>query len=245
MLDKIKTLVFGSKLESLLFVRKHLNNFKEDVEVVGKAKSNEELINLLLSKKPYLLILDINSNENPLEVLKDFDSLTYEIIIISSSEKFAIEAINNFNISAYVLKPIKEISFIKAIKSTIEKIKNKERFDLNNLQVISNEIIAIPTINHIELISTNNILYLEADRKYTVFYLEDNTKIVASKNIGEYEKILFKQNFFRVHNKHIVNLTKVSKIDKTSGSYCVIKNKKSISISRRRQDLLKRYLSLK
>ena len=104
---------------------------------------------------------------------------------------------------------------------------------------------AIPTSTSIEFIETNDIMYLEADGKYTVFYLENNSSKMVSKNIGEYEKHLPKDLFFRIHHKYIVNLNKIKVINKSDGNYCQLKDGKSLSIAKRRQDELRKFLNLK
>ena len=94
-------------------------------------------------------------------------------------------------------------------------------------------------------LNTSEILYLEADGKYTVFYMSDNTKKVVSKNIGEYEKTLPDSIFFRIHHKYIVNLKKVLKINRSDGNYCQLLNGKTLSIAKRRQEELRKFLNLK
>jgi two-component system LytT family response regulator len=110
---------------------------------------------------------------------------------------------------------------------------------------INDKFIAIPIDKTIELIEVNKIRYLEADGKYTTFYLLDNNIKVASKNIGFYEDKLPTDFFFRIHYKFIVNFNEVSSIRTSDGNYCTLNDNKSLSISKSKLELLWKFLNLK
>ena len=111
--------------------------------------------------------------------------------------------------------------------------------------IINDKFIALPLHGSIELIEVENIMYLEADGKYTSFYLMDNIIKVVSKNIGFYEDKLPIDLFYRIHHKFIVNFNMVSSIRTTDGNYCILDNSKSLSISKRKLEPLRRFLNLK
>lgn len=111
--------------------------------------------------------------------------------------------------------------------------------------VISENFIALPNLNSIEFVETKNILYLEADGNYTIFHLVHSITKVVSKNIGEYEKILPTNFFFRIHHKYITNFKKVTLISKSDGYYCELTNGKTLPVAKRRQEELRKFLKLK
>jgi two-component system LytT family response regulator len=110
---------------------------------------------------------------------------------------------------------------------------------------INDKFIALPVHGTIELIEVASIIYLEADGKYTTFYLLDNIIKVVSKNIGFYEDKLPTDFFFRIHHKFIVNFNKVSSIKTSDGNYCTLNDNKSLSISKRKLEPLRKFLNLK
>ena len=114
----------------------------------------------------------------------------------------------------------------------------------NSIAGLSEQLIAISTAKTIEFVMVRDILYLEAEGKYTLFHLTNGDSKVVSKNIGEYEKILPQQVFYRIHHKFIVNLQKVQNINKTEGSYCQLVNGISLTIPKRRHDLLRKFLNI-
>ena len=111
--------------------------------------------------------------------------------------------------------------------------------------LINDKFIALPQNDAIELVKIENIIYLEADGKYTTFYLLDEVIKIVSKNIGFYEDKLPTDFFFRIHHKFIVNFKLVSYITTSEGNYCILKNNKSLNISKRKLEPLKRFLNLK
>jgi len=96
----------------------------------------------------------------------------------------------------------------------------------------------LPTEEGYQLINMHDILYLEADGQYTVFYFEGGKKILSSKNIGFFENELERQPFLRVHNSFVVNLNKVWKYIKAEDGYIVLIDKSVIKVSRSKKDYL-------
>jgi two-component system LytT family response regulator len=248
MQEKFSALIVEDDNINIKLLTVLLEKFCPNIDVVGVAKNTEEFIDLLLSLKPDILLLDIDLGEdkNTLDVLNEVDNLNCEIIITSSHVDFAIKAINEYHVSGYIVKPINSITLTKSVNTAVNSILQKKAWlskESNN--GVSDKILAIPTSTSIEFIETNDIMYLEADGKYTVFYLENNSSKMVSKNIGEYEKHLPKDLFFRIHHKYIVNLNKIKVINKSDGNYCQLKDGKSLSIAKRRQDELRKFLNLK
>ena len=81
-----------------------------------------------------------------------------------------------------------------------------------------------------------DIVYLESQANYTIFYLKSGIAITNSRTMGIFENILEHESFFRVHRSFIVNLNyinQVSIIKNTSGTI-VLKNGKQVILSRRK-----------
>ncbi|WP_409034106.1 LytR/AlgR family response regulator transcription factor [Runella sp.] len=74
-----------------------------------------------------------------------------------------------------------------------------------------------------------DIIRLESDRNYTVFFLADGRQMLASKTLGSFEKIL-PSNFLRVHRSHLINLDCIRQLDKVCHS-CILKDGQAIKVS--------------
>jgi len=64
-----------------------------------------------------------------------------------------------------------------------------------------------------EFINMNQVVRLMADGSCTWVYLQCGRKVLTTKNLGYYDSILpkpiekFENTFFRIHYKHIINLS--------------------------------------
>lgn len=241
----IRTLIVEDDIITVKILTILLERYFKNIEIAGVAKNSEDFINLLVSKEPDLLLLDINLGEKKttLEILKEIKDIRSEIIIITSNESYAIEAINNYQISGYIIKPVKTIALKNAISNAIKNIAIKSELK-NKEYKLSEKLLAVTSSDIIELFALQDILYLEAQGKCTIFHFKDETTKLVSKNIGEYEKILKNNFFFRIHHKYIVNLNKVTTINTSDGSYCQLVNDKVLTIATRRQEALRKYYLL-
>ena len=101
-------------------------------------------------------------------------------------------------------------------------------------------------MDRVDFIHPNDIVYLKSAGRYTEFYLKDKKrKIISSKPIGEYESILEKDHFYRIHNSYLINLNALLNINKRAGNYCELTNGESLPISRRRYEGLVKMMRLK
>jgi len=106
------------------------------------------------------------------------------------------------------------------------------------------DFICVSSADKIDIIKVKNIVFCKSDGRYTTFFTSDGKKIVASKNLGEYEKELNSKNFFRIHKSYIVNVNFVVKINKKDGILCELLNGISLPVSSRKQTLLYEFLGL-
>jgi two-component system LytT family response regulator len=85
-------------------------------------------------------------------------------------------------------------------------------------------------------IKSCDIIKLESESNYTIIFLENNKKIIASKTLSVFEEILEPLNFMRIHRSFVVNLTKVKNIESDNGNYSVkLTDGTLVEISRRKK----------
>jgi two-component system LytT family response regulator len=93
----------------------------------------------------------------------------------------------------------------------------------------------------LQMISVDNIISCESNSNYTIIYLKNNEKLIASRTMKEVEEILEDHPFLRVHNSYLVNLNEVNKYVKGEGGYLLMSDGSKIDVSRsRKETLLKR-----
>ena len=105
------------------------------------------------------------------------------------------------------------------------------------------EKLSISTLEGFSLIKLNEIFYLEADGNYTILHLVNNSKVVTTKNLGFFEKILSHEPFLRIHNSKIVNLTKIIRYLRADNGYVILETGKPLSVARSKKDELLAFFS--
>lgn len=86
-----------------------------------------------------------------------------------------------------------------------------------------------------KILSLNEIAYLEADGNYTNVITTSSKKYVSIRKIREFENTLPEENFLRVHNSYIVNLTYVNKFFVESECQIEMENGDHVPVSRRKK----------
>ncbi|MBE9577511.1 LytR/AlgR family response regulator transcription factor [Flavobacterium proteolyticum] len=227
-----------------------LNKFCPNIQIIGSSNSFEEAIGKINLLKPEILYLDIQlHNKTAFELLDVIDISEVEIVLVTAYENYAVKAFK-YNVLDYVMKPISIEDIVLASNKAISRIEEKEIFDnskvlemqINNLEYSS--FITISSIDKIDIIKKNEILFCKSDGRYTTFYLKNEEEYVACKNIGEYENILTDNCFFRIHQSYIINLDFVVSVNKKSGYYCEMINGARLPIAKRRQEALNKILKV-
>jgi two-component system LytT family response regulator len=214
-----------------------------DVKIVGMADSVESGVELVRKAKPRLLFLDIEMPDGSgFDVLKQVQDLSFDVIFITASDRYAINAIK-YSALDYLLKPVD----IEELKAAVKKISEKDngisgmenlKFLLQNFRKNDEQYtrITLPTGNAYEIVNVKDIIRCEADGNYTNFFLVDKRKMIVTMGLKHYEDMLPPDDFFRIHNHHLVNVNHVSRVLKEDGGYAIMSDGSKIEISRRKKD---------
>lgn len=98
--------------------------------------------------------------------------------------------------------------------------------------------IAIPTMEGLQMVLVENIINCESDRNYSVLFLKNKQKIIASRSLKEIEEMLHDYCFARVHHSHLVNLNEVEKYVRGEGGHLLMSNGTTVDVSRSRKEIL-------
>jgi len=252
-MEKINSIVVDDEISNTTLLVQYLKKYCPLIDVVGVANTKADAIALINELKPKLIFLDIILDEgNGFEVLDEISHNKYKVIFITSHIEYAIKAFK-FSAIDYILKPLKVKDLVVGVNSAIKDIEKYFYTSNEQIETLNNSIndktklnfIAVPSVDKIEFVKLEDLVYLQSDGRYTIFFLKDGSKMVASRNLGEYESIIDKTKFFRIHNSYIVNLRYVVSINKRDGSYCEMITRVSLPIAKRRQDSLNRFLKIK
>lgn len=244
----MKILIIDDEEEQRNLTKLFLSNYCPMVEVIGEANSVQTGIAAIKASSPNLILLDIDLGDGTgFDLIQKISPLTFQIIFITAHNDFAIKA---FKYSAldYLLKPLDPEELQLAIQKAVQQYsQDKQKLQLSVLfNHIQNEDslkkMVLKDSDNIYIVEIANIIRLEADKNYTIFYLADKQKLVISKTMKEFEHLLEKKGFFRCHQSHLVNLNFLSKIDKRDGGMLIMKDNSVVPLATRRKEELMQLL---
>lgn len=214
-----------------------------EIKVEALAKNADEGIRDILQHKPDVVFLDVNMpGKSGFDLLQELQPVPFETIFITAYDKYALRAFR-YHAFDYLLKPIDT----DELSNCIDRLKEKQLQNnfTDRLAALMAQIqqpqkipdrITINSLDGITVIPIADIIYLEAAGTYTLFYLNNNNKVVSSLNLKEYEDLLTDHHFFRIHNSFLINLAEVKKYIKTDGGSVLMSNGNAVSVSKRRKD---------
>lgn len=91
--------------------------------------------------------------------------------------------------------------------------------------------IALHTLHGMVMEDIKSIIHCQSDNIYTTFFFENKRKIMVSKPIAEFEKILSDNSFLRVHKSHLINLNAVKEYIKGKGGQVKMTDGSMVDIS--------------
>jgi len=245
----LKTLIIDDQEDAIEDLQYLIKKNKLPAEVIATANSGAEGLAAILKHKPQLVFLDVvMPGMSGFEMLALVPQINFHLIVTTSMDQYAVQAIRASALD-FLLKPIKLTELKEAIERSVSMsgVPSKSQINLleNNLKEKNQPIkkIALPISEGVELFQLEDILYFESDGNYTTVHLTDKRTILVSKQIGKFEEIVEKADFFRVHNSYLVNLNHIKKYLRNDGGYIVLSNGKSITVARNRKDGLLELLS--
>ncbi len=233
-----------------------LNRIAPEIEIVATCSSGAEGIMAIKKFRPQLVFLDISMPKmNGFEMLSQIQDLSFKVIFTTAYDNFAIKA---FKVSAvdYLLKPIDAQELSAAIEkvnarmiseqshATTNFLRDQMELFLENVQqsvqVFPN--VAVPTLEGMEMVAAESIIYVESDSNYATCFFEDGRSLMVSKTLKYMEELLAQHNFVRIHRSYLINVNHMTRYIKGEGGYVIMDNNQKLDVSRRRKDELMQLL---
>ncbi|MFN3852664.1 MAG: LytR/AlgR family response regulator transcription factor [Spirosomataceae bacterium] len=235
----IKTILIDDEQECLDVLEMELKSYCSDILIHSKCLSGEEGIRAIGQFNPELVFLDISMpSMNGFEMLSKLEKYNFDVIFVTAYDSFALTAFE-FCAIDYLLKPVLPEKLIRAVERVREK--HKKPINLQSLELLLanmragvqvRKTVAVPTVEGLEFIATDDIMYIEADSSYTWINLVNQEKIIVSRTLKDIELLLKGQNFARIHQSYLVNLQHVKRYVKGDNGTLVMNNGKLLQVSR-------------
>ena len=217
----------------------------QEVVVSGSAATVVEAIKLISRVRPELLLLDIDLPDGTAFDILEIIDFEPKVIFITGSEEYAVRA---FKVAAvdYLVKPVDPLELQNAVKravlgnATQRKQIGIARESYTKTGWVS-DVIALHTAEKIRYTPLDEILRCEADGNYTRFLFRDGSGLLVAKTLKEYDQVLTRAGFIRVHQSHLVNPKFISEFVKGDGGYIVMSDGIKVPVStRKRTEVLQR-----
>jgi len=245
----IQTVLVDDEIDSIRVLQRLLETYCPNVNIAGTASGVGTGVELIRESKPDLVLLDIEMSQgNAFDLLNQLMPLTFQVIFVTAFDNYAIRA---FKYSAvdYLLKPVD----IDDLRSAIARVRERPEANdlaeqmkilLNNVGMLhlTQQKMAIPTITGLNFVPVQDVLRFEAKGNYTIIYLSGGETVMATRTIRDYEEVLPENIFCRIHNSHIINLSRIEKYQKGRGGIVLMEDGTTIEVAARRRDEFMRRL---
>jgi len=238
---KLRAILIEDEANSREILRKYLQDYCPDVEVLGEAATVEEGLQLLGEKQPDLVFLDVEMPfGNAFDLLERLPERQFETVFVTAYEHYAKDALNQ-HAAYYLMKPLLIDELIRAV-AHVREIREKEaRLEAGSLRSRADRAegkITLPEQEGFKVVRVSDILYCQADDNYTRVYLPER-KFLVSKTLKYLEEALAGFPFARIHKSYLVNVNEVVRYKKGKGGTVVLSNGKELSVSAsRKRELL-------
>lgn len=219
-----------------------------NVKIKGISKSVAEAKRFLYADSIDLVFLDIAMPcEDGFNLLPDLQKVNSSVVFTTAYDQYGLKALKAEAVD-YILKPIDVDELKKAVEKTIylkklkkgdDRIQETRSTKLYNLEENLNDLkkinkINLPNSNGFQILNVNQIMYVLADSNYSIFHLENKESILVSRHLKEYQGLLEKSGFSRIHKSTIINLKHLSDYTNKNGLIVRLSDNSEHVVSRRR-----------
>ena len=212
-MDKIKCIAIDDEPLALQQVAAYIKKLPF-LELAAQCSSAFKAIEVMEKQQVDLMFVDINMPDlNGLEFVK---SLTQKPLLIFTTA-YSEYALEGFKVDAldYLLKPFSFAEFSKAAskaRAQFELMQNSQEFR-EKLEG-NDDYLFIKSEYKLIRINLNEILYIEGMKEYVRIHLTTQKPVMTLLSMKSVEAKLPSEKFMRVHRSYIVNLKKVSIVER-------------------------------
>ena len=218
-MKKIKVVIIDDERLAREEIKRALQ-FYEDFVLIGEAENADDAKILIETEMPDLIFLDIQMPEKSgFDLLESLDNVP-AVLFITAYDQYAIQA---FEVNAldYLMKPIREERFAKAIQKIRDTINMKSSL---NDSLAKDRKIFIKDGEKRFFIQLDEIYLIESLENYTRLFFQDK-KALQRRSLRQWEEMLDKNIFFRINRTEIINTQYIQEVKTTIGGRLEVKLK--------------------
>jgi two-component system LytT family response regulator len=202
-----------------------------DVSAILEARNGHEAVAAIREKRPDLVFLDVQMPEmDGFQVVREVGAQMPAVVFVTAHDKYAIQA---FEINAidYLLKPITEERFAKALERVKGRLGSKTADETSRQILYLLETVAAPkrylkrlavhVAGKTVFVDVADIEWIEADQNYVQVHAGRAAHLLHV-TMTALEKSLDPEMFLRIHRSTIVNVGRIAALQPAMhGEYVV------------------------
>lgn len=240
---KYTCVIIEDPSQEMLLLQDHLKSYFPEIQVLDVCDNIIESVLKIRSLKPKIVFLDAQlANSSNEMILRDLTQSSH-VIFMSSHVENMVKA---FKYSAFdfLHRPIIRNDLSRIIRKILWQENRMLRAKIRSLahSDLIEKKVAIPSQDGIHLFPMDSIVRLKAERNYTRIHFTNKESMLTSKTLKSYEKMLPHILFQRVHQSHVLNLSKIKSYINRNGGYLLMEDGSTITISSRKKHQILEYL---
>jgi two-component system LytT family response regulator len=244
-----KVIIIDDEPLARSIVKEYLQKHPQ-LELMQECGDGFEGLKAIQQHQPDLIFLDIQMPKiTGFEMLELIDQPP-GVIFTTAFDEYAIKAFELHAVD-YLLKPFNQERFDKAItKWTEQKSSASEKLTQSVIESASSSPsqrhrIVVRNGSKIKIISTADVLYLEAADDYVKIHTQEGY-FLKNKTMANFEQSLDGDQFVRSHRSYIVNVQQITRIDpyEKDNHVAILRSGAKVPVSRSGYGKLKEVLGL-
>ncbi|MEP7266397.1 MAG: LytTR family DNA-binding domain-containing protein [Saprospiraceae bacterium] len=178
------------------------------IDVIGIAENTAQAMELVISKKPDLIFLDIEMPRiNGLDFIKSLKDPPI-VIIITAYSKYALKGYE-LDVLDFLVKPIDFDRLQKACNKAWDFYTLKHQ--ASNKEPKTNSFFFVKVNGKFERINFNELLFVEAANNYVIYHTS-NKKFLVNDTLRNVVNTLPAFHFIKIHKSYVVSVSKIESL---------------------------------
>jgi len=207
------------------------------VKVLGVYKTWDTIITIILENPPDFMIVDLISghNEDGLKLLLELKNLGIPAIVIT--DRSSVEIVNkaiDFNVSAFLNKPVSKASLEFALKKCIKSLNNNSESEDHILLKDKSRYIKAPL---------SQIIRVDIEGNYCSIRFNSGKRFIVKSSLLKFQEKLDNTKFFRCHRGTILNYQYVREFNMAK-NMVILKNDEEVQVGIRYKSSIKQFFKI-
>lgn len=229
----IKAIIIEDEPEGRDYLKALLNQYSEEIDIVGESGSVLEGIQLINHHRPDLVFLDINvEGGSGFDILDTIMDPKPHVVFTTAYAQYALKAHKYNEVHDYLLKPID----LDDLTETMHRFQKRA-----TLVEPTTQKVRLPISNGYRYVQMNEIIYIKGEGSYSRVYWSGNNELFLAVPLKHFENQLPEEGFIKTHKSFLVNKDRVEGFTRTEGYNLLLEEGHEVPVSRRlKEDVLKR-----